>query len=100
MEMRELYNIRHERYLKAISNPNYDKLRVKINDLNLIQCKADTKAKIRKPYRDKITLYTVYKFYINLGIVFRDENKRYYDMEEVEQLLIDYYEKNKIDYKI
>lgn len=35
-------------YLKAIQDPNYDKLRVKIDDLNLIQYRADTKRKIMK----------------------------------------------------
>lgn len=84
MEINELYNKKQEMYLKAIQNPNYDKLYVKISDLGLIQCRADTKRKITKPLRAKITLYSVYKFYINLGIVFRDKNKKYYTMEEVE----------------
>ncbi|CAG7840420.1 hypothetical protein CLOHAE12215_01844 [Clostridium haemolyticum] len=93
METNELYNRKHQMYLKAVQDPNYDKLRVKIDDLNLIQCRADTKRKIMKPLRNTITLYSVYKFYINLGIVFRDKNKRYYTMEEIEQLTREYYKK-------
>ncbi|WP_048340969.1 hypothetical protein [Clostridium novyi] len=100
MEINELYNKKQEMYLKAIQNHNYDKLRVKIDDLNLIQCRADTKRKIMKPLRDTINLYTVYKFYINLGIVFRDKNKRYYTMEQVEKLIRKYYYKNNIKYNI
>ncbi|EOU2058761.1 TPA: hypothetical protein K8M70_002185 [Clostridium perfringens] len=71
-------------------------------DLGLIQCKKTDKSirKIKKPVFIKVNLYTVFKFYINLGHVFRDKNKKVYSMEEVEQLLIDYYEKNNIDYKI
>ncbi|EHK2442857.1 hypothetical protein QTI77_14580 [Clostridium perfringens] len=70
-------------------------------DLGLIQCKKTDKSirKIKKPVFIKVNLYTVFKFYINLGHVFRDKNKRFYSMEEVEQLLIDYYEKNNIKYK-
>lgn len=70
-------------------------------DLGLIQCKKTDKSirKIKKPVFIKVNLYTVFKFYINLGHVFRDKNKRLYSMEEVEQLLIDYYEKNNIKYK-
>lgn len=71
-------------------------------DLGLNQCRKTDKSirKIKKPIFIKVNLYTVFKFYINLGYVFRDKNKRVYTMEEVEQLLIDYYEKNNIDYKI
>ncbi len=68
-------------------------------DLGLIQCRKTDKSirKIKKPVFIKVNLYTVFKFYINLGHVFRDKNKKVYSMEEVEQLLIDYYEKNNID---
>ncbi len=85
------------------SNLDYNNLNVDIEkDLGLIQCKKNNKSirKIKKPVMIKINLYTVFKFYINLGHVFRDENKRVYFMEEVEQLLINYYEKNNIEYKI
>ena len=47
--------------------------------------------KIKRPVYVKVSIYTVFKHYINLGIIFRDKNKRYYNMEEVEQLLKDYY---------
>jgi transcription elongation factor Elf1 len=71
-------------------------------DLGLIQCRKTDKSirKIKKPVIIKVDLYTVFKFYINLGYVFRDRNKKVYTMEEVEQLLINYYEKNNIEYKI
>ncbi|SUY32177.1 Uncharacterised protein [Clostridium perfringens] len=71
-------------------------------DLGLIQCRKTDKRiiKIKNPIIIKVDLYTVFKFYINLGHVFRDKNKSVYSMEEVEQLLIDYYEKNNIEYKI
>ncbi|WEV18643.1 hypothetical protein [Clostridium perfringens] len=71
-------------------------------ELGLIQCRKTDKSirKIKKPVFIKVNLYTVFKFYINLGHVFRYKNKKVYSMEEVEQLLIDYYEKNNIDYKI
>ncbi|HAT4175272.1 hypothetical protein [Clostridium perfringens] len=71
-------------------------------DLVLIQCRKTDKSirKIKKPVFIKVNLYTVFKFYINLGHVFRDGNKKVYTMEEVEQLLINYYEKNNIEYKI
>lgn len=70
-------------------------------DLGLIQCRKTHKSirKIKNPVIIKVNLYTIFKFYINLGHVFRDKNKRVYPMEEVEQLLIDYYEKNNIKYK-
>ncbi|PVE15076.1 hypothetical protein DDA98_11545 [Clostridium perfringens] len=48
----------------------------------------------------KVNLYYVFKLYINLGHVFRDNNKRVYFMKEVEQLLINYYENNNIECKI
>ena len=71
-------------------------------DLVLIQCRKTDKSirKIKKPVFIKVNLYTVFKFYINLGYVFRDKNKKVYSMEEVEQLIINYYEKNNIEYKI
>ncbi|ELC8342871.1 hypothetical protein QYB73_002928 [Clostridium perfringens] len=71
-------------------------------DLGLIQCRKTDKIiiKIKNPIIIKVYLYTVFKFYINLGHVFRDKNGRVYSMEEVEKLLINYYEKNNIQYKI
>ena len=38
-------------------------------------------------------------FYINLEIVFRDKNKKYYTLEEVEQMIITYYKQNNIKYE-
>ena len=71
-------------------------------DLGLIQYRKTDKRiiKIKNPIIIKVDLYTVFKFYINLGYVFRDRNKKVYTMEEVERLLINYYEKNNIEYKI
>ncbi|MDU2749507.1 MAG: hypothetical protein E7B96_13720 [Clostridium perfringens] len=68
-------------------------------ELGLIQCRKTDKSirKIKKPVFIKVNLYTEFKFYINLGHVFRDKNKKVYSMEEVEQLLIDYYENNNIN---
>lgn len=82
------------------SNLDHDKLIVDIEkDLGLIQCKKNKNiVKIKNPIIIKVDLYTVFKFYINLGHVFRDKNGKVYSMEEVEQLLIDYYEKNNIKY--
>lgn len=85
------------------SNLDHDKLIVDIEkDLGLIQCRKTNKSviMIKNPMIIKVDLYTVFKFYINLGHVFRDKNRKVYSMEEVEQLLIDYYEKDNIDYKI
>lgn len=71
-------------------------------DLGLVQCKKTDKSirMINNPIIIKVSLYDVFKFYVNLGHVFRDENKRVYTIEEVEQILINYYEKNNIYYKI
>ncbi len=71
-------------------------------DLGLIQCRKTDKSirRIKNPIIIKVDLYTVFKFYINLGYVFRDKNKKVYSMEEVEQLIINYYEKNNMEYKI
>lgn len=85
------------------SNLYHDKLIVDIEkDLGLIQCRKTDKSiiVIKNPIIIKVDLYTVFKFYINLGHVFRDKNKRIYSMEEVEQLIINYYEKNNMEYKI
>ena len=71
-------------------------------DLGLIQCRKTDKSirRIKNPIIIKVDLYTVFKFYINLGYVFRDKNKKVYSMEEVEQLIINYYKKNNMEYKI
>lgn len=71
-------------------------------DLGLIQCRKTDKSIriIKNPIIIKVDLYTVFKFYINLGHVFRDKNKKVYSMEEVEQLIINYYKKNNMEYKI
>ena len=85
------------------SDLDHYKLMIDIEkDLGLIQCRKTDKRiiKIKNPIIIKVDLYTVFKFYINLGHVFRDKNGRVYSMEEVEQLLINYYEKNNIQYKI
>ncbi|WP_415337546.1 hypothetical protein [Clostridium perfringens] len=81
----------HKFYKSGIYNSS---LNVNIEkDLDLIQCRKTDKSirKIKKPVFIKVNLYTVFKFYINLGNAFR--NNRNYFMEMVEQLLIDYYEK-------
>ena len=84
------------------SNLDHDKLIVDIEkDLGLIQCKKNKNiVKIKNPIIIKVDLYTVFKFYINLGHVFRDKNGKVYSMEEVEQLIINYYKKNNMEYKI
>lgn len=84
------------------SKLDHDKLMVDIEkDLGLIQCRKNKNiVKINNPIIIKVDLYTVFKFYINLGHVFRDNNRKVYSLEEVEQLLIDYYEKHNIDYKL
>lgn len=103
LSKKELF-IRERNLHKFIkSNLDYNSLNVDIEkDLCLIQCKKTDKSirKIKKPVIIKVSLYDVFKFYVNLGHVFRDGNKRVYSMEEVEQLIINYYEKNNIDYRI
>ena len=91
---------REKLYDKALEYLNNADISVSFEDLGLIQCNANTRRKITRPIFAKVNLYTVFKFYVNLGIVFRDENKRYYSLEEAEQRIIDYYQENNIDYKI
>lgn len=71
-------------------------------DLGLIQCRKSHKSirKIKNPVIIKVNIYTVFKFYINLGYVFRDKNKRVCSMEEIEKLPIGYYKSNNTSYKI
>lgn len=89
LSLEDVYK-REEAYFKAIYNKEYDKYLVYVKDLGLTQCWASNKRKIKSPVYVKVSIYTVFKYYINLGIVFRDKNKRYYTMEEVEQLLKEY----------
>ena len=95
---KELYK-REKLYLKAIEHIKED-ISISFEDLGLIQCNATTGRKINKHVFTKVNLYIVFKFYVNLGIVFRDKNKRYYTLEEAEERIIDYYKKNNIVYKI
>lgn len=90
---------REKIYTKAIKQIKDDAY-ISFKDLGLIQCNATTGRKIKKPVFAKVNLYTVFKFYVNLDIVFRDESKRYYSLEEAEQKIIDYYQENNIDYKL
>ena len=87
---------REEAYIKAIKDNKTNGYTIPIYELGLIQCWANNKRKINNPVRDKISIYTVFKYYINLGIVFRNDKKRYYTMEEVERVLIDYYNNKNI----
>lgn len=91
---------REKLYDKALEQLKNADISVSFEDLGFIQCNATNGRKIRKPAFAKVNLYTVFKFYINLGIVFRDESKRYYTLEEAEQRIIAYYQENNIDYKI
>lgn len=97
LSLKDVYN-REKAYLKAIHNKEYDKCSVYVEDLGLTQCWYSNKRKIKSPVYVKVSIYTVFKYYINLGIVFRDKKKRYYTMEEVEQLLLKYYKDNSIEY--
>lgn len=92
--------MREKLYDKALERLKNADISVSFEDLGFIQCNATNGRKIRKPVFAKVNLYIVFKFYINLGIVFRDENKRYYSLEEAEQKIIDYYQENNIDYKL
>lgn len=94
----ELYK-REKLYLKAIEHIKED-ISISFEDLGFIQCNAATGRKINKPVLTKVNLYIVFKFYVNLGVVFRDKNKRYYTLEEAEQSIIDYYRENNIGYEI
>lgn len=90
LSLKEVYK-REKAYLKAIHDKEYNKHLVYVKDLGLTQCWSSNKRKIKSPVYVKVSIYTVFKYYINLGIVFRNQNKRYYTMEEVEQLLKEYY---------
>lgn len=92
--------MRERLYDKALERLKNADISVSFEDLGFIQCNATTGRKIRKAVFAKVNLYTVFKFYIYLDIVFRDENKRYYSLEEAEQRIIDYYQENNIDYKL
>lgn len=98
LDKKEIYK-RERIYRKSINSIKTD-ISISFEDLGFIQCNATTGRKIINPIFAKVNLYTVFKFYINLGIVFRDKNKRYYTLEEAEQKNIDYYQENNIDYKI
>ncbi|MBM7834997.1 hypothetical protein [Clostridium sardiniense] len=101
LELEEVYK-RERAYMKAVRGERYKDYLIDIEKLGLFQCKVLEKRRqiIKKPVREKISIYTVFKFYINLGVVFRDKNKRYYSMEEVEQLIVKYYKENSIKYEI
>ncbi|MBD7915238.1 hypothetical protein H9660_08770 [Clostridium sp. Sa3CUN1] len=73
---------------------------ISFEDLGFIQCYANTGRKIIKPIFAKVNLYSAFKFYINLGIVFRDKNKKYYTLEEAEHKIIEYYKEHNINYGI
>ena len=90
LSLEEVYK-REEAYFKAIHNKEYIKSLVYVKDLGLTQCWASNKRKVGSPVFDKVSIYNVFKFYINLGIVFRDINNKYYTMEEIEQLLTRHY---------
>lgn len=98
LSLNDIYK-REEACLKAIHDKEYNKYLLNVEDLGLIQCWASNKRKAESPVFDKVSIYNVFKFYINLGIVFRDKNKRYYTMEEVEQIIIDYYKNNNVEYR-
>lgn len=86
-------------YRRAIENIKHD-ISISFDDLGLIQCNATNRKKIIRPVFIRVNLYNVFKFYINLGIVFRDKNKKYYTLEEAEQKIIKYYKKNNIEYEL
>ncbi|MDB2124333.1 hypothetical protein [Clostridium paraputrificum] len=92
--------MRERLYDKALECLNNADISVSFEDLGFIQCNATTGRKITRPIFAKVNLYTVFKFYVNLDIVFRDDSKRYYSLEEAEQKIIDYYQENNIDYKL
>ena len=85
-------------YRKSIKYIKHD-ISVSFEDLGLVQCNATNGRKITQPMFAKVSLYAVFKFYINLEIVFRDKNKKYYTLEEAEQRIIAYYKKNNIEYE-
>ncbi|MDY3206705.1 hypothetical protein [Clostridium baratii] len=95
----ELY-IKEREYSNAIKQDVIQKSSVYFDDLGLVQCKLENGRKIKGPIFMKVSIYTVFKFYINLGIVFRDKKNKFYTMEEVEQLLVKYYKEHNIDYEI
>lgn len=99
MEPKEIYK-REKLYDKALECLTNTDISISFEDLGFIQCNATTGRKIKKPVFAKVNLYTVFKFYINLGIVFRDESGMYYSLEEAEQRIVDYYQENNIDYKL
>ena len=99
MEPKEIYK-REKLYDKALECLKNTDISISFEDLGFIQCNVTNGRKIKKPVFAKVNLYTVFKFYINLGIVFRDENKRYYSLEEAEQRIIAYYQDNNINFEL
>lgn len=75
--------MRERLYDKALECLNNADISISFEDLGFIQCNATNGRKINKSVFAKVNIYTVFKFYINLGIIFRDKNNRYYSMEEV-----------------
>lgn len=98
LTMEELY-LREEKYIKAVQTIKHN-ISIPFEELGLMQYRLKTNRYILKPIFGSINLYSVFKFYINLGIVLKDKNKRLYMLEEVEEKIIQYYKKHNIDYEV
>ena len=98
LTIEELY-LREEKYIKAVQTIKHN-ISIPFEKLGLKQYSLKTNRHILKPMFGSINLYSVFKFYINLGIVIKDKNKRFYMLEEVEEILIEYYKEHNIDYEV
>ena len=78
---------------------------VSFKDLGIELCNAKTKRKIESPIFDKLRYETISIHYNKWNEIFRkaygiyapyNKNKKYYSMEEVQQLYINYLKQNNI----
>lgn len=75
LRLEEVYK-REKGYIKDIINKKTIECNMKIEELGLLQCWASNKRKIANPTFVKINKYSVFKYYINLEVVFRDKEKK------------------------
>ena len=76
---------------------------IPFKDLGIELCNAKTRKKEKRPIFDKLTYESIPFYYKKWGQIFRKccndahiKNKKYYSMEEVQQLYINYLKENNI----
>lgn len=77
LSLEDVYK-REEACIKAIRDNKINDYTISIDELGLTQCWSNNKRNITNSVRDKISISIVFKYYINLGIVFRDKGILYY----------------------